>query len=198
VAAEGRRTGPSRGAPSTLLDLERLAAVGTPSGPSVEEALSLFAKVRSTPDEAHAIDRLLTQHARAPLPEPVIVVVAVALVERGDPSTAARILATARSTPALMVRAELLARAGEAVSAIALLERVLARDIDWPGARERHRRLQAALGIAAPGRRVEPHETLVTSAPGPFRLVREIGRGGAATVYEAEDRDLGRHVALKV
>jgi len=33
---------------------------------------------------------------------------------------------------------------------------------------------------------------------GKYRIVREIGRGGQATVYEAEDAKLGRRVALKV
>jgi serine/threonine protein kinase len=33
---------------------------------------------------------------------------------------------------------------------------------------------------------------------GPFRVVREIGRGGMGEVYEAVDDALGRHVALKV
>jgi serine/threonine-protein kinase len=40
---------------------------------------------------------------------------------------------------------------------------------------------------------------MMTSAPeAPFRLLREVGRGGAGVVYEAEDRDLKRPVALKV
>ena len=39
---------------------------------------------------------------------------------------------------------------------------------------------------------------LPTKTLGDFRLIRELGRGGMGTVYEAEQLSMGRHVALKV
>jgi eukaryotic-like serine/threonine-protein kinase len=179
-------------------DLERLGALGTPGGPEVGEALRVFAHLRTTPDEHRAIDWLVARDARAPLPEALLVAVAGALLDRGDGAGASRLVARATSQPALMMRAELSARAGDLGAALALVERVLSRDIDWPGARELHERWQGALGVPRPAARIEAWPPLAPAASSAFELVREVGRGGAGAVYEARDRALGRTVALKI
>ncbi|HEY8090253.1 MAG TPA: serine/threonine-protein kinase [Polyangiaceae bacterium] len=175
-------------------ELTRLLAPETPQ----DEALKLFAHLRTTPEEARAIEAVLTRAATVVVPEPLLVAVASALIDRGEEAMAARALSGLRSNDSLMLRAGVLARTGDVAGAVALVERVLLRDLDWPGARERHARWRETLG----GTRVRPADastTMMTSAPeAPFRLLREIGRGGAGAVYEAEDRSLGRRVALKV
>ncbi|HEY8073059.1 MAG TPA: serine/threonine-protein kinase, partial [Labilithrix sp.] len=70
---------------------------------------------------------------------------------------------------------------------------------DHPGARERHKRWRAQLGFDVEHKAVMAGATVVAREPdAPFDLLREVGRGGAGAVYEAVDRELGRHVALKV
>jgi serine/threonine-protein kinase len=135
-----------------------------------------------------------------PLPEPLAVATASALVDRGESLAAERVLANVSSLPGRVLLADLFAERGDIAAALALIERVLLRDLDHPGAADRHRRWMATLGRDTSPRRTDTASaTLATSRPeAPFRLIREVARGGSAAVYEAEDRDLGRRVALKV
>jgi tRNA A-37 threonylcarbamoyl transferase component Bud32 len=178
--------------------IEHLVRVGTPAGPTEEEALRSFARLRSTPEEGRAVYRLLARDAVVPLPEPLLLAVASALVDRGELGAATAALARCRSIPALMMRADLLERGDQLPAALVLVEQVLARDIDWPGARERHARWSRALGLPGPSTPGPPAGISAIAHDVPFLLLREAGRGGSAAVYEAEDRELLRRVALKV
>jgi eukaryotic-like serine/threonine-protein kinase len=180
-------------------DLARLARVAQAGGPDADEALQLFAQLRGTPDEGRAVEELVrTSQVRA-LPETLLLTLGAALVDRGELSVAARVLANATSSSALVLLSDLHERKSDLPTALSLIERVLLRDIDHPGARDRHRRWRAALGLDAERKPIAPGATMVAREPdAPFDLLREVGRGGSAAVYEAVDRELGRHVALKV
>ena len=195
------REAPADGDPKAAAsrDIGKLTRTGLAGGPTVEEALYLFAQLRATPDEARAVEELVRATQIRPVPEPLLLALGSALVDRGELEIAARALAGATSSSALVLLGDLAERRGEIPTALALVERVLLRDLDHPGARERHRRWRSQLGYEIETKAVAPGATVVTREPdAPFDLLREVGRGGAAAVYEAVDRELGRHVALKV
>jgi serine/threonine-protein kinase len=180
--------------------MDRLFTVGEPDGASVEEGLALLRATRSSPDEAIALEGLVRRFQQNPLPEPITVAVASALVDRGEQALAETLLEGALSSDARILLADLRAERGDVASALATVERVLLRDIDYVGAADRHRRWRQELGFDGGSKKpASASATLATSRPdAPFRLLREVARGGSGAVYEAEDADLTRKVALKV
>ncbi len=198
--ARGRSSAPPPRRPEPPAEVERLALLGERNGPTAEEARVTLQRMRSSPWEARAIEMLLTRAQLAPLAEPLAVLVASTLVDRGEAARAIPLLAHAVTSPALLLAADLVADQGDVPRAIAVVERVLLRDLDYPGARERHLRWRALLGYEAHAAKADAGTTRVVpkATDAPFLLLREVARGGAGAVYEAEDRELTRRVAVKV
>jgi serine/threonine-protein kinase len=186
-----RRAAPSRRGP----DMSRF---GAPGGPTEAEALAALLAARGGEDEARILAALVASPAS--LTDALAVACAEVLVVRGEEERAMEILEGRASAPALMLSSDLAAARGETARALGAIERVLARDVAAPGAMERHARLADLLGARrGPVRRLD-EATMVASAPAdtPFRIEREVARGGAGSVYEAFDEVLGRKVAFKV
>lgn len=170
-----------------------------PSGAFDESAaLSLLASARGTPDETAALAALV--EAPRPLPERLALVAAELFVLRGQEDRALELLGGTRSSPALMMQADLHAARGDLARAMGAVERVLAKAIDTPGAMERRERWAQAIGFRAGPAAKHDEATMVAAAPTgvPFTILREVARGGAGAVYEATDELLGRRLAFKV
>jgi prepilin-type processing-associated H-X9-DG protein len=175
----------------------RLALAGQPGGPSEVDALAELSRARGTSNEGVVLHALSTAASDQGL-ERLAVACAELHAARGDADAARFVLARAASPAALLFAADLYAEQGDLAAALARVERVLARDVTTPGARERHERFAQALGMGT-RRVVDAGATLVTPSPeSRYRIVREVARGGAGTVYEAMEDALDRRVAYKV
>ncbi len=191
-------TMPTPAGPKVERAIDRLHTLGTPEGPTPEEAVSILRIARGTSDETDAIEAVLGAPA---LPSVVRLACAEILIERGEDQRALTALEGEVSTDGLMMLADLHAARRDLPRAVGTIERVLARAVDAPGARERHARWREALGtsIDRPKRALDQATVLNgRQAESPFRLLREVARGGAGTVYEAEDDALSRRIAFKV
>ena len=82
----GRRQPRARERPGSAYAV--LEKVGTPGGPSVDEAIALLRRARGTADEALAVEKALENSADRNIPEPVRVACADVLAARGDEAAA--------------------------------------------------------------------------------------------------------------
>ncbi len=191
---------PEPSTPSLPPDVARLGRSGEEGGPAEAEALALLRTLRNTADEGLALDVVVRRSQTHPLPEALAIAVSSALLDRGDRVAARAVLDGLSGSAALLLRADMMAEERDFAGAVATIERVLVRDLDAPGARERRLAWRTRLGLAESERRIDPATmTVATShASTPFDLVREVARGGAGAVFAARDRELGRTVALKL
>jgi tetratricopeptide (TPR) repeat protein len=101
---------------------------------------------------------------------------------------------------ALTALGEIAEANGDVEGALARYEQVLAIDITLAQPKTRARRLRAGNDVRRgdDGRRVLARFLGARAAGSRYAVVDELGRGGAATVFRARDRVIGREVALKI
>ncbi len=181
-------------------EIAQLARVGQPGGPDEATANRWLSATLAGPKQRSALQAIAQAMSRGPVPESVRVACAHALVSRGESKDALAFLEGVSDTAALMLKADLLHDEGQIALAVAVIERVLARSIDTPGARERHTRWRSTLAPKVSRQRTQDDVTMAvpSAQQTPFRILREAARGGAGTVYEARDDVIGRPLALKV
>ncbi len=182
-----------------------LGALGTARAPADDQALEALRLLTGGPYERAALGRVARAAAGGHAPLALCVRAAELLAQRGEFEPALEVLAQASEPAALLLRADLQAQRGDLAGACATAERLLARRLDTPGARERLERWRERLGrpygppAPAPSEDVTVLTGELAGAAGlAFHVVKEAGRGGSAAVYEARDEGLGRPVALKV
>lgn len=132
------------------------------------------------------------------------------LLHRGDRARAATLLEKLvdpsqpdwgeHATFALMALGEIKEAEGDVEGALLRYEQVLALDITLAQPKARARRMRAGNDARRgdDGRRTLARFLGARAAGSRYAVVDEIGRGGAATVFRARDRIVGREVALKI
>jgi eukaryotic-like serine/threonine-protein kinase len=131
------------------------------------------------------------------------------LLHRGDRAKARPLLeklvdlsapAGEHATFALTALGEIAEAEGDVEEALLRYEQVLALDISLVQPKARARRLRAGNDARRgdDGRRVLARFLGARAAGSRYAVVDEVGRGGAATVFRARDRVIGREVALKI
>jgi hypothetical protein len=191
-------------APPADADLERLERWAARTPRTQDEMSELDAERildarRGTTAERRVVEVLVRAAKAHPLGDRLAHGVARTLRERGELELAMDVVGECQSPEGLLLRSELAFERGDTELALTLVERILLVDIDYPGARERALRLRGLLSLAPAPVGHAPGATLVTSHErSPFRIVRELARGGAGTVYEARDVHANRTVAVKI